>query len=84
MPSDSGPDPIDRRPARADAPGMTVAEVRTLRSDREIVRFGREAGEGQAASSRRVQELRERVLSSSYEVDPDRVAEAIIARLRRR
>lgn len=68
----SGPDPIDRERRRADPALMTLllSPPVTRTPSRQ---FGRDS----------LEDLRDRIERSDYAIEPDRVAEAMLERLRR-
>ena len=75
-----GPDPIDPRPPATDMAHMTVLDLRYLKragakADR---RFSRDADPSMDRTAK-LEQLRDRIQSGTYEVDPKALAAALLS-----
>ena len=74
-----GSNPMDPRPPDADGAHMTVLDLRyTHRAGASTKRFGRDTSPSMDRMAK-LEQLRDRIQSGTYEVDPKAVATAIVA-----
>jgi hypothetical protein len=74
-----GSHPMDPRPPEADGAHMTVLDLRyTHRAGASSKRFGRDRSPSMDRMAK-LEQLRDRIQSGTYEVDPKAVASAIVA-----
>ena len=73
-----GSDPMDGRPPDAESAHMTVLDLRYIRraADAAGRRFARDAMDDRKA---KMEQLRDRIESGTYEVDADAVAKAMLS-----
>lgn len=74
-----GRHPMDPRPPEADTAHMTVLDLRyTQRTEPAGRRFVRDRSPSMERMAK-LEQLRDRIQSGSYEIDPEAVASAIVA-----
>jgi Anti-sigma-28 factor, FlgM len=75
-----GSDPMDPRPSGADIPHMTALDLRYLKHAGADAgrRFSRDADPSMDRTAK-LEQLRDRIQSGTYEVDPKALATALLA-----
>jgi hypothetical protein len=73
-----GSHPMDPRPPEADVPHMTVLDLRYTQRAKANRRFARD-GSPSMDRMAKLEQLRDRIQSGTYQVDPKAVASAIVA-----